>query len=242
MRIAVISDIHANLEALVQVLIDIDQQKADAIRNLGDIVGYGPSPDEAVELMRSRNIPSVMGNHELALASKKYFNRLNETTQKSLRITRKLLSEASLRYLEALPGKISWQNARFVHGCPPESATVYLFDPSSAMLRKLLTSFDEKICFIGHTHTLTLFSLNGDKICKEELTGGVTALAAGARYIINIGSVGQPRDGLNNMAKYVLWDSDAETIEVRFVPYDISVTAEKIIKLGFPDHNARRLW
>ncbi|MBW1896827.1 MAG: metallophosphoesterase, partial [Deltaproteobacteria bacterium] len=99
----------------------------------------------------------------------------------------------------------------------------------------------EKICFVGHTNDLELFSFVGRKVKDAPLGKGVVTLKKDCQYIINIGSVGQPRDG-NNNAKYVIWDNASGILEVRFVPYDIAKTADKILELGLPEYNASRLW
>ena len=241
MRVAIISDIHGNLEAFLEVLTDIDRIGTDAILCLGDIVGYGPDPEAVVQLLRQKRIPSVMGNHELALLSDVYFSRLNDSTKKSLLITRSLLTEESMYYLKTLPETISAHGARLVHGCPPASVTVYLYDPSDRMLEKLFNAFAERICFVGHTHNLALFGFDGSDVSRATLTEGFMQLVPNARYIVNVGSVGQPRDRQNKNAKYVVWDTEQHTIEVRFVAYTASITADKILKRGFPEYNATRL-
>ena len=130
MRLAVISDIHGNYRALQAVIKDLDKQRIDTTISLGDNVGYGPEPEEVVQLLMSRSIYSIMGNHELALTSPHYYARLNPTSRESLELTRALLSKPSLEWLETLPSLSLQHGARFVHGCPPASITTYLFDPS----------------------------------------------------------------------------------------------------------------
>jgi len=242
MRLAVISDIHANMEALQEVMADIALAGADRIIALGDIVGYGPDPDAVVDLIRCRQIPTIMGNHEYALHNESYFLRLNEPTRKTTTITRSLLSADNLAFLATLKRVIGGQHVRFVHGCPPASFSVYLFSPAPSRLQKLFAAFEERRCFIGHTHDLVLHSTDGEESRTEKLQEGMVLLEAGRRYIINVGSVGQPRDALGNKAKYVIWDSGADTLEVRFVSYDIGTTVEKILARGFPEYNAYRLW
>ena len=243
MKIAVISDIHANLEAFRRVLADIDTQQVDEIISLGDIIGYGPDPEEVIGLLRERDIPSVMGNHEYALSVKSYFRRLNPQARESVSISRKIFSDEIIEYLTSLEPVIVDPGAdcRFVHGCPPDSTTTYILDPSEKRLAKIFTSFSEKICFAGHTHDLVLFTLAGRKPETRRLKEGVITLAPESRHIVMVGSVGQPRDG-NNNAKYVVWDTDRGTIEVRFIPYAIAVTPKNILKKGLPEYNATRLW
>ena len=241
MRIAVISDIHGNLEALNQVLVDLDGANIHRVICLGDSLGYGPEPEAVVNTIRAREIPAVLGNHELAMLDPAYCKRLNPATRESVRITRTLISESTSDYCRSLPKVLEQEGALFVHGSPPDSVTRYLFRPSTTLLGKLFASFSERFCFVGHTHDLGLFVADGPYRIRIELCKGRHPLNHGRRYIVNVGSVGQPRDG-NNNAKYVIWDQEAEDLEVRFVPYDIKSTADRIIALGFPEFNATRLW
>ncbi len=241
MKIAVISDIHSNLEAFQEVLKDIDGSDVDKIISLGDNIGYGPEPERVVRLVQERSIISVKGNHELALASSLYANRMNKKTQKSLQITESLISEETADYCKLLPSHLIEEDARFVHGSPPDSETIYMFNPTSTWLKEIFLSFKERLCFIGHTHNLSLFEFNGDSGTQTKLEKGNATLSSDKRYIINVGSVGQPRDG-NNNAKYVIWHKDEDRIEIRYIPYDIEVTANRILDLGFPSFNATRLY
>jgi predicted phosphodiesterase len=241
MKIAIISDIHGNMEAFQEVLKDIQNAKIKDIVCLGDNVGYGPDPEEVVRLMQKKQIPSVLGNHEQALAQSKYLKRMNPSAQKSAAITQGILSSHALAYCVSLQPSMIYHGARYVHGCPPDSPTTYLFAVSEARLKRLFLAMDEKICFAGHTHDLEIISFDGKKVSRNPLDQGLVDLDGTTQYIINAGSVGQPRDG-NNNAKYIIWDTVSAKIEVRFVPYDIAKTADKILKLGFPEFNATRLW
>ncbi|NOR04788.1 MAG: metallophosphoesterase [Deltaproteobacteria bacterium] len=241
MRLGIISDIHGNLEALKQVLADIDQSELNGVACLGDNIGYGPEPEEVVKLIRKRNIPSIMGNHELVVVDPRCLVEMNPMARKSCALTLDLLSRDTIDYIHGLRPYMVFHGALLVHGCPPDSSTTYLFDLSNVQLSQLFPSMQEKICFVGHTHDLEIISFDRGKVTRAPLPEGPTRLQAGQKYIINVGSVGQPRDG-NNKAKYVIWDTCSQRIEVRFIPYDIAVTANKILKLGFPDFYARRLW
>ncbi len=241
MRLGIISDIHGNLEALKQVLADIDQSELNGVACLGDNIGYGPEPEEVVKLIRKRNIPSIMGNHELVIVDPRYLVEMNPTTRRSSVLTLDLLSRDTIDYIHDLRPSMIFRGALLVHGCPPDSITTYLFELSNVQLSQLFPAMQEKICFVGHTHDLEIISFDRGKVTRAPLREGPTRLQAGQKYIINVGSVGQPRDG-NNNAKYVIWDTCSQRIEVRFIPYDIAVTANKILKLGFPDFNATRLW
>lgn len=241
MRLAIISDIHGNLEAFKQVLADIDRSQVDGIACLGDNIGYGPEPERVVEVVRERDIPCVMGNHELAIVEPMYLTWMNPTARISLVMTHELLSESSVDYIRTLPPSMRYHDSLCVHGCPPDSIITYLFELSRAQLKEAFLNMEEKVCFLGHTHNLQIIGFDGKDIIRAHLDNDTVTLNKDYQYIINVGSVGQPRDG-NNNAKYVIWDTTERSVEVRFVPYDIAVTANKIIELGFPEFNARRLW
>ena len=241
MRTAVISDIHGNLEALQQVFRDMDRSRIDSVVCLGDCVGYGPEPEEVVREIRSRGIPFIMGNHELGLVDPSYLNWFNPPTRISLRITRKLLTEETLRHLKSLNPVWIDRGCRFVHGFPPDSITTYLYEVPDVEMLRLLQSLPERLCFIGHTHELNLVAVEGERLTHLPFKRGLFRLRPGVRYLVNVGSVGQPRDG-NNQAKYVIWDAAAGTLQLRYVTYNIVKTAEKILGLDFPETNARRLF
>ncbi len=242
MRLAILSDIHGNYQAFEAVLEDMERQDIDSTIALGDHVGYGPEPELVVLELIKRNIPSVMGNHELGLVSSSYFGRLNFLAQESLDITRTLLSEKSLSWLATLPPVIIMDNARFCHGCPPSSITKYLYAPSDVRLTRMFNSYQEMFCFAGHTHMLNLFELRktGEIIRKQPGCKSLT-LDSGSRYIIIVGSVGQPRDSLNDWAKYAVWDTSEGDCRIRQVPYDVDTTIRLLKQNNFPPHNAHRL-
>jgi len=241
MRLAVFSDIHGNLEAFKEVLADMDRAQVEGVMCLGDNIGYGPEPEEVVNLVRRRNILCVMGNHELAVIEPQYLERMNPSARKSALLTRSLLSAETVAYISTLKPFAIFHGALCVHGCPPDSVTTYLFQVSAARLVRLFRAMKERVCFAGHTHDLEIISFDGTQVTRAALPEGRVRLESGRQYIINVGSVGQPRDG-NNNAKYVIWDTCEETVDVRFVPYDIAKTVQKILELGFPAFNAERLW
>jgi predicted phosphodiesterase len=241
MRLAVFSDTHGNYDALEQVLKDIDRSDVDAVISLGDNIGYGPEPERVIKKLKSRNIPSVQGNHELAANDEKYLNWFNPAARKSLIKTRTLLSKASLRYISQLEPFITSYDCRFVHGFPPDSSLIYIFQISEAGKRQAFEEMAERLCFIGHTHTLEIVGYAGKEIQYEDLPEGVSNLDPQKKYIINIGSVGQPRDS-NNNAKYVIWDSVVDSLDVRFLSYDIGSVVKKIKAAGLPKEHAERLW
>ncbi len=241
MKIAVISDIHGNMDAFTQVLADIDKAGVDTIICLGDNIGYGPEPEQVVAQILARKIPSVMGNHEWAIADRAHLNWFNPVAKISLGKTRQMLSEASIEFLCGLNRSLVRHKCRFVHGFPPTSVNNYLFQVSDSEIRNVLKESFENICFVGHTHDLEIIGYDGETVYHASFKEGITTLNKNHHYIVNIGSVGQPRDG-NNNAKYVIWNNSEYTIELRFVPYDIAAAVEKIHKAGLPETHAARLW
>jgi predicted phosphodiesterase len=240
-RTAVLADIHANMAALEAVLEDIWIEQITDVISLGDNIGYGPDPEEVIQELVKHKVVSIQGNHEYALINPNYYFKMNPDPRKSLDMTRTMLSEASLAYAEGLQPLIIHHDARLVHGCPPRSQTAYLYFPSMDMLEKIFNSFPEKICFYGHTHTLNFFEQGLEPEMGLEITPGTYSLRNDRQYIINPGSVGQPRDGINNRAKYLIWDRDKETVTFKAIEYDVMKTVNKLRILDFPELNATRL-
>jgi len=241
MRLAVLSDIHGNLNAFEEVLKDIDSSRIDKIFCLGDNIGYGPQPEEVVKLIQERRIPSVMGNHEWGIFDKNKWDDFNPLAQKSLTITRQLISAGTLQYSKTLKPFLIHDDCRFVHGCPPDLVFTYLYTLSLEQIHDLLLQTRETFCFVGHTHDLVYYQYDGYRTTRHSLGRDRINLNPDYRYLFNIGSVGQPRDG-DDRAKYVILDTKAHALEVRYITYDVAYTADRIIELGFPELFARRLW
>ena len=242
MRIAIISDIHGNLDAFGQVLNDIDASDIDAVVCLGDNVGYGPEPEQVIRQVRKRKIPCVMGNHERAVSDRAHLNWFNPIARISLKKTITMLSEESISYIKGMKLSSVVYQSRFVHGFPPDSTDIYLFQVPDHTLNQTFKEMKERLCFVGHTHELKLIGFDGKVSQRIPLKEGIiTQLDSDRKYIINVGSVGQPRDG-NNNAKYVIWNTSEDSLEVRFVPYDIAAVVSKIMAAGLPRVHADRLW
>ncbi len=239
MLVAILSDIHGNIEALDAVWQDMTSFPVGRVISLGDVVGYGPNPEEAVFSVRERDVLCCMGNHELGIVNASERDWFNSTAQKGLGLTSSLLSSASLQYIASLPRFVCFAGARFVHGFPPDSVTTYLFQADDDDLAAWFGQ-GEGLTFVGHTHELGLLSWDGTGVVRRNLARERFVLD-GNPCIVNSGSVGQPRDG-NNNAKYLLWNTQTGVIEVRFVSYDIERTVAKIRERGFPEYYATRLW
>jgi predicted phosphodiesterase len=240
MKVAVLSDIHGNLEALEAVSADLLMRGADRVICLGDNVGYGPDPEEVVRRIRELSYESILGNHELALLDLRARRWMNFQAAENNIVTAKLLSEENLTYCYTLPKFLAFDIAYFVHGFPPFSVFRYLNRQSDEKLADLFATAPFSLLFLGHTHRLQLVRQEHGAIIHRPLGQERLELQPGHKYIINAGSVGQPRDG-NNRAKYLLWDMAAATVDVLFVAYDYPTTMQKLRDRGFPEVYVTRL-
>ena len=241
MKIAVISDIHGNYEALLSVQKDIQQADVDKIVCLGDFVGYGPQPEEVAQYLMRNDIPCVLGNHENAIINPATLIRFNSDAMISIEITRELISDKTVRYISNLPTSLIIDDMLFVHGVPPDSIKDYIIWLSDNELREVFEHLEQRIAFIGHTHVPLCCCYDGIRIDFKTLRQGMNPMDSDAKNIINVGSVGQPRDG-NSDAKYVVFDHAEHTVDLRYVKYDIDKTADLLTKKNFPKFNAHRLY
>ena len=238
MRYLVISDIHANLLALEAVLHDA-KGDWDCIWCLGDIVGYGPDPNECVQLLLEHEHLSLSGNHDWAVLGKLEIESFNNEARAAIRWTQDVLEEGVRHYLAELPPLIVKEPFTLAHGSPRQPVWEYVQDEGSAAQNfALLTT---PYCFVGHTHMPLIFAeadLGSSRISlpvyNEPLSLGTQ------RLIINPGSVGQPRDS-DPRAAYGLLDSEAMTWEYRRVAYDVSQTQDRMRGHGMPFRLVARL-
>ncbi|MGB3209950.1 MAG: metallophosphoesterase family protein [Desulforhopalus sp.] len=240
MRIAVMSDIHGNLEAFVRSLNDAKRQKIDGIVNLGDAIGYGPQPEKVLSLLEKQDIPNILGNHELAALDKNLRGYFSPQALRSMEQTLKYLTFASMRYLKSLPVCRELEGALMVHGCPPDSPNGYLNHMSFSEIRETFTSNSFNIAFVGHTHRMMVIGYDGNDLQFDPLQQENIQLRSKFRYIVNVGAVGQPRDG-DPRAKYLIWDSDRRALHIRRVDYDVDRVIALIGERGFLQRDAKRL-
>jgi diadenosine tetraphosphatase ApaH/serine/threonine PP2A family protein phosphatase len=236
-RYAVLSDIHGNLEALRSVLDDADQ-RADAVLCLGDVVGYGADPIACVEVLGERATRLVAGNHEHGVAGLLALDWFNRYARAAVVWTRQQLSTAHRDYLAAQPLTAEVEDATLVHASPARpDEWEYLVTADDGY--EAFGAFTTRLCFVGHSHSPAVWSLGSSGPDHEAGIFDVK-LAPGRRYIVNVGSVGQPRDR-DPRAAYALWDVDARRVSIRRVAYDIATARQKILAARLPQFLADRL-
>ena len=237
MRHVILSDVHGNLEGLETVLADVTARGADTMVCLGDFVGYGAAPNECIERLRPRIEAAVAGNHDLAASGRIRLSYFNDDAKRAAHWTTRTLTAENTEYLRSLPFSVPWRGARLVHASPssPEKWH-YVFSPNDAAIE--MEECEERLCFIGHSHYPGTFELEGLRVAygRESLV----RMKPGCRYLVNVGSVGQPRDG-DPRAAYLVWDDEAGTIEHVRVDYDIEAARQRILGAGLPAFLADRL-
>ncbi len=241
MRQAIISDIHSNLEALEAVLRDIDNQNIDHIYCLGDIIGYGPNPNEVTEIIKKRKISSVIGNHDAVITNPSLSKWFNTSARKSVILNIEWLQEENKSFIGTLPISIKTDSIFMVHGCPPDSCLEYISWQNTNRMREIFHSFQQPICFVGHTHDEAYYELQDDIIESQGLkTDPIYLDLTSNKYIINCGSVGQPRVD-DKRAAYCIFDDAKSMVVNRKIDYDVEITRGKIFQTNLPHYNAIRL-
>jgi predicted phosphodiesterase len=236
MRYAIIADIHANLEAFQTVLADIKAMNCTHYACLGDVVGYNANPKECLDIVRDMAMPCVKGNHDEYCSAETDLEGFNPHAQEAINWTRNQLTEEDRKWLRDL------RYIRLVASFSIVHATLdgpqrwgYVFDKLAAAAS--FTYQNTSVCFFGHTHVPVAF------VRDAMVRGGTYSkfkVEPGKKYFINVGSVGQPRDG-NPKASYVVYDLDEGSIEIRRLEYDIPTTQRKILAAGLPPRLAQRL-
>lgn len=237
MLYALISDIHSNLEALEAVLQDAEQEGAQAALCLGDIVGYGAEPHACIERIRQLGGIVIAGNHDYAVCGKTDVTYFNTYARQAIQWTIGQLSQDDLAFLAGCPLVYHGSSFCLVHGSLnyPDSWE-YLFNEEDAIYTFRLLK--ERILFIGHSHVPLTFTFKGGEVRKLKPSDFI--LQPGLQYIVNVGSVGQPRD-TDVRASYCLFDDVKEIVRFRRVPYHFQRTQAKILNAGLPEILALRL-
>jgi len=241
MRILIVSDIHANLHAFDAVLESAGA--FDKIWCLGDVVGYGPDPNECIRRLQGFSHVCIAGNHDWAALGRLNLDEFNTDAQISAQWTQQELTAESKSYLESLPEKVTEEGFTLVHGSPREPIWEYIIFP--AIAKPQFACFDTDVCFVGHTHAPIIFSYykdgDGPEVCEASgLPVEEKLLLGHERQIINPGSVGQPRDG-DARAAYAILDTEKGELEHFRIAYPIKLVQKLMTERGLPSRLVARL-
>lgn len=235
MKVGVFSDVHANGEALDACLKRLKKEGAQAYICCGDLIGYGPEPEKCVQKIKKLPLLAcVLGNHDAVFVDPELENFFNFGAKIALGYNKQDLSEDSVRYLTSLPAEEQKNNFTVVHGTPEDPITEYFSNCEQFVAYYPL--WEGKVCFVGHMH-LPFYMKGDDKQCSLYINNNndvTVQLSDDARYVINPGAVGKPRDR-KTAASFGLWDTEAQTFRFMREPYDVSSTLNKMRKRNFPD-------
>lgn len=242
MRIAVIADVHANLEALETVVSDLKNSSPDIVISLGDVVGYGANPQECCDIVRELVYKNIIGNHDAAVAEVIDTEYFNDEARHGIEWTKNKLTTEAIKWLKDSPFTLKYKDALFSHGSPvhPEE---FEYVMSVYDLEKIFYSFgnEYKIFFVGHSHKrFVVYKPMKDNEQPMIDYSDVIEIRKNYQYIISVGSVGQPRD-FDNTTSYGMLDTDKGIYRVKRLSYDINMASKKIIKAGLPKWLAYRL-
>jgi diadenosine tetraphosphatase ApaH/serine/threonine PP2A family protein phosphatase len=242
MRLGLFSDVHGNYEALTAVLEKYSAASIDHYYCLGDTVGYGGSPNECADLVRDLSRVTILGNHDAAVSGRMDYSYYYEAARHALDVHAAMISPENMAWLKALPyqHKLDEVDVLLCHGSPVRLEEFeYIFAPEQA--RECLPIYDElgALTLIGHSHLCKVFALSPTSV--EELPPIDFELRPDRKYIVSVGSVGQPRD-YDNRASYTLYDSDRRRFEFKRVEYDIESAADKVLKAKLERNFAHRLF
>jgi len=238
MRYAILADIHANLEALTEVLAAARRDDVERYICLGDIVGYCADPRECLKIISNlADCTVVAGNHDYAAAGKTEVDSFNVYAKEAVLWTRQCLEQEDIVYLKKLPLVEVTDDFTIVHSSL-DSPEEWHYVQTLADAYFTFFSLTTKICFIGHSHIPKIFAFchgQYDEFLVEQFS-----LDEETKYIIDVGSVGQPRDGAWE-ASYAIYDSEVQVIQMKRISYDVEKTQQKIVEAGLPEFLARRL-
>ncbi len=237
MKYALISDIHSNLEALAAVVDALKTEAVDKCVCLGDIVGYAANPNECIEIVRDVSDIAVLGNHDSAVVGATGIEGFNPLAGKAVLWTSDAISAQNREYLSSLPASAELEGSLLVHSSPSNPAMWrYIFSIDDAKME--FHHFGHEICVVGHSHQPLTFIQFRDRVIAEMRPA--VEIERGNRYIVNVGSVGQPRD-LDPRAAYGLYDSRQRMLTIKRIEYDVLTTRRKIIEAGLPQFLGDRL-
>lgn len=238
MKLAIISDIHANLEAFEAVLADIEKRDCEKIYCLGDVVGYGCDPRACVELVEKHCAVKLLGNHDHYSLGLYENDNFNEIAKMSHKWTKSELTDFELTLIENYEMEFFEDSIHFVHASPNgPNKWRYLLSAEDA--EAAFVNMDKNICFVGHTHIPTIFIDRANDLPRMKVGHDIT-IDTEQKYIVNVGSVGQPRDN-DPDASYVTFDSELGDLFFRRVKYDVEKTQQKMAKAQLPELLIKRI-
>jgi diadenosine tetraphosphatase ApaH/serine/threonine PP2A family protein phosphatase len=241
MRIAILSDIHANLEALVEVEAALGRLKPDRVLCLGDVVGYGASVNECCARVSAMAEVTLLGNHDAAVSGRMDYSYYYDAARSALDWAAARISPQHLVWLRSLPYTHRFDGFGISHGSPVNPGDYeYVFALEQA--RDLLPHLDRlpPVTFIGHSHLCKAFSMHASG-AVEDVFAPVVEIDPSRKYILSVGSVGQPRD-YDARAAFVVYDVDLGRVEYHRVPYDVQASAQKIFDAELPLNFGKRLF
>ncbi|MEM9692905.1 MAG: metallophosphoesterase family protein [Myxococcota bacterium] len=242
MRLGIFSDIHANYQALSAVLEALKHESIDQYHCLGDVVGYGGSPNECADIVRNLATHTILGNHDAAVAGRMDYSYYYEAAREALDRHADILTRENTNWLKGLPYDVLLEesNVYLCHGSPVRLEEFdYIFAPEQA--RECLPHYDSmaQITLIGHSHLCKVFEMSPTQV--EELPAEDFILKADRKYIVSVGSVGQPRD-YDNRASYVVFDDEKRELVFRRIEYNIETAAQKVLDCRLEKNFANRLY
>ena len=238
MKYGIFSDIHGNLAALNQVLARLHELDCDRLVCLGDVVGYGPFPNECCEVVQQKADICLVGNHDYAAIGKMETDYFNQYARSALQWTAKTLTQENKQFLAGLPFDVRENDILFVHASPHEpqewNYVLSLYDAEENF-----KEFTDKVCFIGHSHVAVVYSYEDGEFPTIE-SAKTLRLFDGFRFIINVGSVGQPRDR-DPRASFAVYNEESKKFELQRIEYDVSSTQNAMKERDLPQFLIDRL-
>jgi diadenosine tetraphosphatase ApaH/serine/threonine PP2A family protein phosphatase len=240
MRIGIFSDTHANIEALKAVVEAFSSERIDKYVCLGDTVGYGASPNECCDIIRDMVAFTILGNHDAAVAGRMDYSYYYDAARNALDLHASQLSEDNMAWLKTLPYSIKEDEILFCHGSPlNQEEFEYIFSPDQAARCQEIWDDLGMVTFIGHSHLCKSFALTRSEVF--EVVAPKFEIRPDHKYIISVGSVGQPRD-YDNRASYTIFDTSEKTFEFKRVAYDVDSAAQRIFDSDLEPNFGNRLF
>ena len=241
MRFGIFSDTHANIEALNAVLKAFDSERIDHYICLGDTVGYGASPNECCSLIRAKAKYTILGNHDAAVAGRMDYSYYYHAARHALDMHARLLAPDNKEWLKGLPYEVREGEVHFCHGSPLNIEEFdYIFAREQAAQCMEIWDSLSRLTVIGHSHLCKAFALSSDQ-GVHEVVSETFELRPGWKYIVSVGSVGQPRD-YDPRASYTIYDTESRTFEFKRTDYDVKSSAEKIFNSELEPNFGHRLF